>query len=346
MLGPGAIAGAVLIALTAWRLVALELSPLTLMFDEAQYWTWAKAPAFGYFSKPPMVAWLIAFTTSLCGDGEACVRSRLAAAASRHRVRGLAAGDAPVRTARGRGGGGGLRDHARSELSVRFHLDRHASAAVLGPRRPRAAPGRVPRPDAGLGRLRIRVRPGNAQQVHHGSDAALRGVVPGAVACPPRAGGGTLDWRSASLSRCACWRRTSSGMRSTVSSACVTSATTRVSADPWCARTSWVRSSPPSSQSSGPILFTVFLWISIGGRRLAAGDSRIPYLLCLSLPVLLVMLVQSLLSRAHANWAIVTYVPGERPRRLVPLRPPPDRAGPRPSRCMSRPCRSSITTMR
>ena len=74
-LGPGAIAGAILIALTAWRLVALELGSLTLMFDEAQYWTWAKDPAFGYFSKPPMVAWLIAFTTSLCGDGEACVRS-------------------------------------------------------------------------------------------------------------------------------------------------------------------------------------------------------------------------------------------------------------------------------
>ena len=64
-----------LLALTAWRLAALELGPLTLMFDEAQYWTWAKAPAFGYFSKLPMVAWRIAFTTSLCGDGEACVRS-------------------------------------------------------------------------------------------------------------------------------------------------------------------------------------------------------------------------------------------------------------------------------
>ena len=37
ILGPGAIAGAILIALTAWRLVALELGPLTLMFDEAQY---------------------------------------------------------------------------------------------------------------------------------------------------------------------------------------------------------------------------------------------------------------------------------------------------------------------
>ena len=31
-------------------------------------------PGWGYWSKPPMVAWLIAATTALCGDGEPCVR--------------------------------------------------------------------------------------------------------------------------------------------------------------------------------------------------------------------------------------------------------------------------------
>lgn len=52
----------------------LSISGMNLFFDEAQYWSWAKTPAFGYYSKPPMVAWLIAATTSVCGDGEACVR--------------------------------------------------------------------------------------------------------------------------------------------------------------------------------------------------------------------------------------------------------------------------------
>ena len=33
-----------------------------------------KEPAFGYYSKPPLIAWLIAATTAVCGDGEACVR--------------------------------------------------------------------------------------------------------------------------------------------------------------------------------------------------------------------------------------------------------------------------------
>lgn len=45
-----------------------------LFFDEAQYWSWAKFPDFGYYSKPPMVAWLITLTTAVCGDGEACTR--------------------------------------------------------------------------------------------------------------------------------------------------------------------------------------------------------------------------------------------------------------------------------
>jgi len=47
---------------------------MNLFFDEAQYWSWAKTPNFGYYSKPPMVAWMIAATTAICGDGESCVR--------------------------------------------------------------------------------------------------------------------------------------------------------------------------------------------------------------------------------------------------------------------------------
>jgi 4-amino-4-deoxy-L-arabinose transferase-like glycosyltransferase len=61
-------------AITALRLVALHFSAANLGPDEAQYWVWAQSPAFGYFSKPPLIAWIIAATTSLCGDGEACVR--------------------------------------------------------------------------------------------------------------------------------------------------------------------------------------------------------------------------------------------------------------------------------
>lgn len=61
-------------ALLAFRLAALKFSGTDLFFDEAQYWSWAQTPAAGYYSKPPLIAWMIAGTTAVCGDGEFCVR--------------------------------------------------------------------------------------------------------------------------------------------------------------------------------------------------------------------------------------------------------------------------------
>src|SRR6266446_10998787 len=60
--------------ITALRLVWLALQPADLFPDEAQYWVWSQRLALGYYSKPPLVAWLIALTTGLFGDGEFAVR--------------------------------------------------------------------------------------------------------------------------------------------------------------------------------------------------------------------------------------------------------------------------------
>ena len=65
---------AVLAALLCVRLFALYVNATDLFFDEAQYWAWSETPALGYFSKPPLIAWLIGLSTSACGAGEACVR--------------------------------------------------------------------------------------------------------------------------------------------------------------------------------------------------------------------------------------------------------------------------------
>ena len=59
---------------TACRIAVLIATPLNLGPDEAQYWSWSLSPAFGYFSKPPMIAWLIGGSTAICGEGEACIR--------------------------------------------------------------------------------------------------------------------------------------------------------------------------------------------------------------------------------------------------------------------------------
>lgn len=63
------------IVLTLWHFGVLAGGAIDIAFDEGQYWGWSKALAFGYYSKPPMVAWAIAATTGLCGDGVACVKS-------------------------------------------------------------------------------------------------------------------------------------------------------------------------------------------------------------------------------------------------------------------------------
>jgi len=63
-----------LAALTALRIYVLKASPIDLNFDEAQYWSWSRTFEWGYFTKPPMVAWAIAATTALFGDAEWAVR--------------------------------------------------------------------------------------------------------------------------------------------------------------------------------------------------------------------------------------------------------------------------------
>lgn len=64
----------VLLALIAYRLVAAQSIQLELYGDEAYYFGWAQSLEWGYYSKPPMVAWLIWLGTHLCGDAEPCLR--------------------------------------------------------------------------------------------------------------------------------------------------------------------------------------------------------------------------------------------------------------------------------
>lgn len=61
--------------LTLWRIWFITHSGITLYADEAYYWGWSKDLAWGYFSKPPLVAAVIAATTALWGDGLVAVKA-------------------------------------------------------------------------------------------------------------------------------------------------------------------------------------------------------------------------------------------------------------------------------
>ena len=63
----------ILTVLTAYRGWVAVHNDLPLFYEEAQYWTWAQHLDWGYYSKPPMVAWVIALTT-LGSNGEIWVK--------------------------------------------------------------------------------------------------------------------------------------------------------------------------------------------------------------------------------------------------------------------------------
>jgi 4-amino-4-deoxy-L-arabinose transferase-like glycosyltransferase len=60
--------------LTLLRVIALAFNATDLFVDEAQYWAWSSELAAGYYSKPPLVAWILAGAREVCGESEFCVR--------------------------------------------------------------------------------------------------------------------------------------------------------------------------------------------------------------------------------------------------------------------------------
>lgn len=56
------------LAVTALRWLLLAFNRTDLFVDESQYWLWGQEFAFGYYSKPPLIAWLIGWVTWLAGS--------------------------------------------------------------------------------------------------------------------------------------------------------------------------------------------------------------------------------------------------------------------------------------
>lgn len=64
----------VIVAVTALYALVSRFAGLELHYDEAQYWEWSKQLDWSYYSKGPLIAWLIALSTAMFGDGEWQVR--------------------------------------------------------------------------------------------------------------------------------------------------------------------------------------------------------------------------------------------------------------------------------
>ena len=62
-----------LLALAIWRFFVARDLPFSI--DEAYYVAWSKTPDWGYWTKPPLIAWAIGAARWACGESAACVRS-------------------------------------------------------------------------------------------------------------------------------------------------------------------------------------------------------------------------------------------------------------------------------
>ena len=58
------------LGVTLWRLVTLVFDQTELWVDEAQYWLWAQNLDWGYFSKPPLIAFWLCAVTELAGSDD------------------------------------------------------------------------------------------------------------------------------------------------------------------------------------------------------------------------------------------------------------------------------------
>ncbi|MDZ7926842.1 MAG: glycosyltransferase family 39 protein [Agrobacterium sp.] len=69
---------AAIVLVTGLRILGLAFNRTDLFVDEAQYWLWGREMAFGAYSKPPLIGWIIRAATVISG-GESTFDVRLAA---------------------------------------------------------------------------------------------------------------------------------------------------------------------------------------------------------------------------------------------------------------------------
>jgi 4-amino-4-deoxy-L-arabinose transferase-like glycosyltransferase len=63
-----------ILLVTVWRIALLPFDRTDLFVDEAQYWFWGQELAWGYYSKPPLIAWILRLSTSIGSDAPFWVR--------------------------------------------------------------------------------------------------------------------------------------------------------------------------------------------------------------------------------------------------------------------------------
>ncbi|MDJ0824074.1 MAG: glycosyltransferase family 39 protein [Rhodobacter sp.] len=297
------------LAVTAARVVLLAFNRTDLFVDEAQYWLWGQELAFGYYSKPPMIGWVIRFFTEIGGDGAFWIRlpGPLLHAASAL-ILGAVAARVVTRQAAFWVALGYVTLPMVAVGSLLISTDTvmfpFLAAALLGYLRvlERGEAWVAVLTGAALGLAFL----SKYAALYYLISAALAGLL------LPSARPG---WRAAGLALAGFLAVASPNLIWNLANGLTTVQHTLDNAD-------WVRD--PGARAGlnyggltafvasqfavlGPVLFAAFLSAALRWRR-AGAEGRL--LLMFSLPILAAVCVQALLSQAYANWAASAYLAG------------------------------------
>ncbi len=299
------------LALTLYRVVLLAFASADLFVDEAQYWAWGQHLEFGYYSKPPLIAWVIRAVTTLAGsDAPFWIRlpgplfhgaAALITLAIARRLWGDAAGAATgIAYAAMPGVALGALLFSTDTILLPFfalallfwlRLTERASATTA------LAMGAA----LGLGML--------------AKYAAIYFLL-GALLSVIFVKDARISWRDAALAVLAFVLVFAPNVVWNLANGLTTVSHTADNVD-------WIND--PSARLHlnfaglgeflggqfgvmGPVFFAAYLVVTL--RRILRGDSPSRWLIWMSLPIIVLVCIQAVLSRAYANWAAPAYVAG------------------------------------
>ncbi|MBF9030556.1 glycosyl transferase [Rhodobacterales bacterium HKCCE3408] len=303
LLVPGLVA---ILGLTVFRLGLLPLATTDLFVDETQYWQWGQALDWGYYSKPPLIGWLIRAVTDLAGSDSA-FWIRMPGAVLHGATALLIVGAATEITGRTEAALCGIVYLTLPFVAVGSAL--MSTDTVLLPffaaatwlwlrlaRRPSVGEAFLLGLCLGLGIM------AKYAGLYFAMGAAIGALLPAARVAKRDLGIAVLV-AAAVVAPNIVWN---------LQNDLVTLTHTAENVD-WVERESL--SLHPARAAEffgsqflvmGPVLFGAYLWAAWRGLRHGPWQAR--WLVAMSAPILVLVLVQAVLSRAYANWAVTAFV--------------------------------------
>lgn len=303
---PFAIGWALIGVITAYRLVLLPHATADLFVDETQYWQWGQALDWGYYSKPPLIGWVIRAVTDLAGSDSA-FWIRMPGPVFHGITALLIMGVASEVTSRGAVVAAGVVYATLPFVTVGSFLI--STDTILLPFFTAALwlwmrlAGR-----ASLGMaLGLGLCLGLGFMAKYAAIYFWLGAGIGATLIPQM----RIAWRDLGVALAVFAVVISPNILWNLQNDLVTVSHTADNAD-WVGQSLHLHPDRAAEFFGsqflvmGPVLFAVYLWAV--WQALRGGDAKLKFLVALSVPILLLVLGQAFLSRAYANWAVTAFV--------------------------------------